>query len=60
MSVNRHGDGWQVKNRAGGRGSPWLPSRTFRLKGDATDYDAEVKRRKRLGPAFVAELDRDG
>jgi integrase len=52
MSVQRHGKGWRVrwKNPDGSFGS-----NTLSLKRDAVAYDAEVKRRKRLGQ--LADLD---
>jgi integrase len=55
MSVTKRNSGWQVKWRADGR----QRSRSFTRKGDATRFDAEVKRRAQLGPALVRELTRD-
>jgi integrase len=44
-----------VKFRLNGR----QHSRTFARKGDAVTFDADIKRRRSLGPALAAELDRE-
>lgn len=54
MSVHKQNGKWRVKWRAGG----CQRSRTFDRKGDATTFDAEMKRRLQLGPALAGELDR--
>jgi integrase len=54
MSVHKQGDKWRVKYRVNGR----QRSRTYDRKGDAIRVDAEIKRRRQLGPALAAELDR--
>jgi integrase/recombinase XerC len=55
MSVHKQPNGkWRVMYRVNGR----QRSRTFDRKGDATTFDAEIRRRKQLGPALAAELDR--
>jgi integrase len=55
MSVHRQPNGkWRVIYRVNGR----QRSRTFDRKGDANTFDAEIRRRKQLGPALAAELDR--
>jgi integrase len=54
MSVHKQRDKWRVKYRVNGR----QRSRTFDRKGDAITFDAEIKRRRQLGPALAAELDR--
>lgn len=54
MSIHREGGRWRVKYRVGGR----QRSRTFDRKGDANAFDAEMKRRRQLGPVLAAELDR--
>jgi integrase len=55
MSVHKRNGKWQVKwQEPGGR----QRSRTFDRKGDADRFDAEVRRRKQLGPHLVAELGR--
>lgn len=54
MSVHKQNGKWRVKWREGGR----QRSRTFDRKGDASLFDAEIRRRQQLGPALVRELDR--
>ena len=54
MSIHREGEKWRVKYRIAGR----QRSRTFDRKGDARAFDAEVTRRRQLGPVLVKELDR--
>src|SRR5215475_9353834 len=51
MSVQKRGDVWVVR----WRDETGRPQKTFDRKADADYYDAEVKRRKRLGT--LAELD---
>jgi integrase len=55
MSVHREKGKWRVKYRVAGK----QRSRTFDRKSDARTFDAEVTRRRQLGPALVAELDRE-
>jgi integrase len=43
-----------VKYRIGGR----QRSRSFDRKGDAVTFDADIRRRRQLGPALAAELER--
>ena len=45
MSIQKRGKTWVVRYRDGDRHA----QRTFELKGDAQDFDAEVRRRRRLG-----------
>jgi integrase len=54
MSINRRGNVWQVKWRQGSR----QRSRSFTRKTDALTFESEVRRRKQMGPALMAELDR--
>lgn len=55
MSVHRDRENWRVKYRdASGR----QRSRSFTRKGDANDFDSEMRRRLQLGPAMARELDR--
>jgi hypothetical protein len=54
MSIHKAGARWRVKYRVGGR----RRSRTFDRKGDAVTFDADIKRRRQLGPALAVELDR--
>ncbi|MCP9488821.1 MAG: site-specific integrase [Solirubrobacteraceae bacterium MAG38_C4-C5] len=56
MSVHRQTDGWRVKWREGSR----QRSRTFERKRDAEVWDAEVKRRRQLGPLAVQQLTERG
>jgi integrase len=53
MSVHARGKGWQVKWRdlEGER-----HAQQFALKGDADDFDREIKRAKAFGPALYREL----
>ena len=55
MSVHREHKRWRVKYRLGGK----QRSRTFDRKGDAVTFDADIKRRRQLGPALAAELERE-
>ena len=54
MSVHKQAGNWRVKYRVNDR----QRSRTFDRKADAVTFDAEIKRRRQLGPALSAELDR--
>ena len=54
MSVHRENRRWRVKYRLAGK----QHSRTFDRKGDADTFDAEVRRRRQLGPMLAAELTR--
>ena len=54
MSVHKQNGKWRVKWKLNGR----QRSKTFDRKGDADRFDAEVRRRKQLGPHLAAELDR--
>lgn len=55
MSVHRTPTGtWRVKYRVAGK----QRSRNFTRKGDAVQFDAEVTRRRQLGPALMAQMDR--
>jgi len=45
MSIHKRGKSWIVRYRDGDRHA----QRTFERKGDAADFDAEVRRRRRLG-----------
>lgn len=59
MSVHKHGDGWQVKYR--NENGQQRSGGTFKRKGDADATDAEIKRRRRLGPRLTRALvDRPG
>jgi integrase len=55
MSIHPEGKKWRVKYRIAGK----QHSRTFDRKGDARTFDAEVTRRRQLGPLLAAELERD-
>ncbi len=55
MSVHKEGKRWRVKYRLGGK----QRSRTFDRKGDATTFDADITRRRQLGPVLAAELERE-
>lgn len=52
MSVHRQGEGWKAKWREDGR----QRSRTFARKRDAQAWDAEVRRRRQLGPLALQQL----
>ena len=55
MSVHRTDDGrWEVRWREGGRASRQR-GRIFDRKGDAQDFEREVRRRKRLGELALWE-----
>jgi integrase len=54
VSVHKQDGAWRVRWRVGGK----QRSRTFDRKADAVTFDAEARRRSRLGPALAAELDR--
>jgi integrase len=55
VSVHKQPNGkWRVIYRVNGR----QRSRTFDRKGDADTFDAEVRRRRQLGPMLAAELNR--
>lgn len=54
MSIHFENGKWRVRWRVNGR----LRSATFDRKGDARRFEAEVIRRRQLGPHLVAELDR--
>jgi hypothetical protein len=51
MSVQKRGKAWRVRWK---EGDVWR-SRTFDLKGDARDFDADLRRRRKLGT--LADLD---
>jgi integrase len=55
MSVHREGSKWRVKYRIAGK----QRSRTFDRKSDAKTFDADITRRRQLGPLLAAELDRE-
>lgn len=55
MSVHKEAGKWRVKYRLAGK----QRSRTFDRKGDATTFDAEITRRRQLGPVLAAELERE-
>ncbi len=55
MSVHKEGNRWRVKYRLAGK----QHSRTFDRKGDATMFDADIRRRRQLGPVLAAELQRE-
>jgi hypothetical protein len=55
MSIHPEGKKWRVKYRIAGK----QRSRTFDRKGDARTFDAEVTRKRQLGPVLAAELERD-
>ena len=55
MSIHKTVTGaWRVKWRVNGQ----QRSRNFDRRGDAVTFEAEMKRRRQLGPALAAELDR--
>ena len=54
MSVHPENSKWRVRYRINGK----QKSRTFDRKGDARAFDAEVTRRRQLGPVLVKELER--
>ena len=55
MSVHKTDDGrWEVRWREGGRASRQR-GRIFDRKGDAQDFEREVRRRKRLGELALWE-----
>jgi integrase len=53
--TDRGGTNWRVHYRVGGR----QRTRTFDRKADAVQFDAQVKRRRQLGPLLAAELERE-
>jgi integrase len=53
---DRNRSGWIVRWRENGRPR----TRKFTLKGDADDFDLEIKRRKQLGPLAVQKLTAPG
>jgi integrase len=56
MSIHKRPNGtWKVSYRIAGK----QRSRTFDRKSDATTFDADIKRRRSLGPLLAAELDRE-
>jgi hypothetical protein len=55
MSIHKEGKRWRVKYRLAGK----QRSRTFNRKGDAITFDADIQRRRQLGPVLAAELDRE-
>ncbi len=55
MSIHHEKGKWRVKYRVADR----QRSRTFDRKSDARTFDAEVTRRRQLGPLLAAELDRE-
>jgi hypothetical protein len=55
MSIHPNNGKWRVKYRIAGK----QRSRTFDRKGDARTFDAEMTRRRQLGPMLAAELDRE-
>jgi integrase len=55
MSVHKEGNRWRVKYRLGGK----QHSRTFDRKANATLFDADIRRRRQLGPVLAAELQRE-
>ncbi len=55
MSVHRDRNQWRVRYRIGGR----QRSRSFARKGDAVRFDADITRRRALGPQLAAELARE-
>lgn len=55
MSIHKKGTKWRVHWRAAGR----QRTRTFDRKGDAITFEADLKRRRQLGPMLAAELDRE-
>jgi integrase len=55
MSIHRERGKWRVKYRLAGK----QRSRTFDRKSDARTFEAELTRRRQLGPLLVAELDRE-
>ena len=55
MSVHKEAKKWRVKYRLAGK----QRSRTFDRKGDAVTFDADIIRRRQLGPALAAELERE-
>lgn len=54
MSIHKEGDRWRVKYRLADK----QHSRTFDRKGDATLFDADIRRRRQLGHILAAELER--
>jgi integrase len=55
MSVHKEGKKYRVKYRLAGR----QHSRMFNRKGDADLFDADIRRRRQLGPALAVELKRE-
>ena len=55
ISIHPEGKKWRVKYRIAGK----QLSRTFDRKADARTFDAEVTRKRQLGPVLAAELERD-
>jgi integrase len=55
MSIHREAKKWRVKYRLAGK----QRSRTFDRKADAVTFDADIKRRRQLGPLLAIELDRE-
>lgn len=54
MSVEKAGKRWRVRWREGGRNR----SRTFDRKGDARDFDADLRIRRQRGPLAVLDAGR--
>jgi hypothetical protein len=53
VSVHPHGKGWQVRYRdENGK----QRGKTFKLKGEATAWEADLIRRRRLGPTLARQL----
>jgi integrase len=55
MSIHKEGRKWRVKWKIAGR----QRSRTFDKKADAITFDANIKRRRQLGPLLAAEMERE-
>jgi integrase len=55
VSIHKQGSNWRVKYRLGGR----QRSKTFTRKSDAITFEADIKRRRQLGPLLAAELERE-
>jgi hypothetical protein len=55
MSIHRDRNGWRVFWRVSGK----QRTRSFAKKADAITFDADLKRRRHLGPRLAAELARE-